>query len=48
MIKVDYLAKIRIKDEYTKSNEKLQILMPKFVLQRIDTYKISRNHPFNP
>lgn len=41
MIKMDYLAKIRVKNEYVNSNEKLQILMPKFVLNRINNFRIS-------
>lgn len=42
MIKGDYLAKIRIKNEYVVSTEKLEILMPKFVLNRIDSFTMSR------
>ena len=42
MIKGDYLAKIRIKNEYVISTEKLEILMPKFVLNRIDSFTMSR------
>lgn len=41
IVKLDYLAKIRIKSEYTVSNEKLAILMPKFVLNRIDTSEMN-------
>jgi hypothetical protein len=41
MIKADYLAKMRIKNEYVMSTEKLEILMPKFVLNRIDSFTMS-------
>jgi hypothetical protein len=42
MVKTDYLSKIRIKNEYVSSTEKLEILMPKFVLNRIDSFTMSR------
>lgn len=47
MIKTDYLAKIRIKNEYVVSTEKLEILMPKFVLTRIDNFTMSRKYKTN-
>ena len=39
---MDYLTKMRILNEYVISNEKLEILMPKFVLNRIDSFTMSR------
>lgn len=41
IIKMEYLAKNRVKGEYAISNEKLKMLMPKFVLDRISDYKMS-------
>ena len=42
MVKADYLSKIRIKNEYLSCSEKLEILMPKFVLNRLDNFTMSR------
>lgn len=42
MVKTDYLSKIRIKNEYLSCSEKLEILMPKFVLNRLDNFTMSR------
>ena len=44
MLKVDYLNRIRIKNEYVVSNEKVQILMPKFVLNRIQSFRVTRKN----
>jgi len=42
IIKMEYLAKTRVKSEYITSNEKLKMLMPKFVLDRIGDFRMSR------
>lgn len=41
MIKMDFLAKLRIKNEVTLSDEKLRMLMPNFVLERLNNFEMS-------
>jgi hypothetical protein len=43
MIKKDFLAKSRLRDEIKVSREKLAQLMPEFVLERINTYEVKEN-----
>ena len=42
MVKQDFLAKLRIKHEVSSSNEKLNMLMPDFVLKKMNNYEMSR------
>ena len=41
MMKMDFLAKLRIKTEVTSSDEKLRMLMPIFVLKRLNNFEMS-------
>jgi hypothetical protein len=43
MMKIDFLAKLRIKNEVVSSDEKLRMLMPKFVLDRLNNFEMSSN-----
>jgi magnesium-transporting ATPase (P-type)/class 3 adenylate cyclase len=43
LIKKDFLAKSKLKQEMRKSKEKLEMLMPEFVLERINTFEVSEN-----
>lgn len=43
MIKKDFLAKSRLKQDIKNSREKLAQLMPEFVLERINTYEVKEN-----
>jgi hypothetical protein len=39
--KLDFVMQERVKVEVSQSNEKLALLMPKFVLDRINYYEMS-------
>ena len=41
LIKKDFLAKSKLKLEMKKSREKLSMLMPEFVLERINNFEAS-------
>jgi hypothetical protein len=41
LIKLDFISKERLKTEINISNEKLALLMPKFILDRINYFEIS-------
>ena len=41
MIKLDFLAKLRIKNEVSSSDEKLSMLMPDFILKRMNNFEMS-------
>lgn len=43
LIKLDFISKERLKTEINISNEKLALLMPKFILDRINYFEISSN-----
>jgi hypothetical protein len=43
LVKKDFLAKTRLRLDIKKSREKLSMLMPEFVLERINTFEVSDN-----
>lgn len=43
MIKKDFLAKSQLQQDMKKSREKLHMLMPEFVLERMNTFEVSEN-----
>jgi hypothetical protein len=46
LIKLDFISKERLKTEINISNEKLALLMPKFILDRINYFEISSKRVF--
>ena len=42
-MKYDYLAKARLHNEMAESNDMLSLLMPWFVIERLNNFEISRN-----
>lgn len=42
MVKLDFLARLRIKNEVISSNERLRMLMPHFVLRKMKNFEMSR------
>lgn len=43
---MDFLAKLRIKNEVISSNERLRMLMPPFVLKKMKNFEMSRKKYF--
>ena len=43
LVKLDFLARSKLKREFQLMDEKLTILMPKFVIERMQSYKITSN-----
>jgi hypothetical protein len=41
MVKLDFLAKLRIKNEVSSSDEKLRMLMPSFVLKKMNNFEMT-------
>jgi hypothetical protein len=46
MMKLAFLARLRIKNEVTSSDEKLRMLMPEFVLKRLNNFEMSSKFQF--
>jgi hypothetical protein len=44
LLKMDYLAKNELKKEIDSSAEKLSILMPDFVIEKLTNFEISSRH----
>ena len=43
--KTNFLAKLKIMTELERSNEKIKMLLPPLVIERMESYEISRIYP---
>jgi len=44
VVKSDYLARLRIMTEMETAGEKVSMLMPEFLIEKMKSFEMTRNH----